>query len=348
MQRTRLHASGQMQNAESQPQFGGARCFNPDLTKSQESGCFSRRTVQLSRRDRPHLLGDLPLSGMDAQSTVNCLRTMKSNLFLSTVAGLALAALVPVVNAGDRLTIKGNPDGTITVEWTGGGVLLSAPAVIGPWQEIAPVASPYTFTPIVPKLFLRTRNQQQVYSENTVGYVQILLQPDFNLIHNPLDAGNGKNTVGQVLAGLPDGSTVYKYQATPGYVVNDYTTLFGWSDPTMSLAPGEGILVHLPSGTSKTITCLGEVMQGMLSLPLLARCSMVGSLAPEFGKIATDLKFPAADGDYIYTYDPSTYYTSYCYDEGLWAPLEPDIKVGQAFWVDIQMPTVWSRLFTVK
>lgn len=53
--------------------------------------------------------------------------------------------------------IRRNTDGTITVEWTGGGVLQAGPTVLGPWQDVTGATSPYTFTPETGILFGRIR-----------------------------------------------------------------------------------------------------------------------------------------------------------------------------------------------
>jgi hypothetical protein len=53
--------------------------------------------------------------------------------------------------------IRRNPDGTLTVEWTGGGTLQAAPTVVGPWQDVAGATSPYTFAPSEAMLFGRIK-----------------------------------------------------------------------------------------------------------------------------------------------------------------------------------------------
>ncbi len=59
---------------------------------------------------------------------------------------------------GPKFTsIKRNADGTVTVEWTGGGTLQAAPAVTGPWEDVTGAASPYTLTPTAPMTFGRLR-----------------------------------------------------------------------------------------------------------------------------------------------------------------------------------------------
>jgi hypothetical protein len=53
--------------------------------------------------------------------------------------------------------VQMNPNGTITVEWTGGGTLQTAPTVTGPWTDVAGATSPVTVTPDQPALFGRIR-----------------------------------------------------------------------------------------------------------------------------------------------------------------------------------------------
>jgi hypothetical protein len=53
--------------------------------------------------------------------------------------------------------IASNRDGTMTVEWVGGGTLQASLGVAGAWQDVTEAHSPYTFTPTTPALFLRVR-----------------------------------------------------------------------------------------------------------------------------------------------------------------------------------------------
>jgi len=40
-----------------------------------------------------------------------------------------------------------NTNGSLTLEWTGGGTLEASPSLTGPWAPIAGATSPFTFTP---------------------------------------------------------------------------------------------------------------------------------------------------------------------------------------------------------
>jgi hypothetical protein len=50
-------------------------------------------------------------------------------------------------------------DGSITLEWTGGGTLQAAASITGPWQGVPGAASPYKVTPTAgaPILFGRIK-----------------------------------------------------------------------------------------------------------------------------------------------------------------------------------------------
>ena len=198
-----------------------------------------------------------------------------------------------------------------------------------------------------------TASLAQVYSVNAVAGVPLVLRPGFNLIQNPLDAAAiGGNVVSNVLAGVPDGTTVYRYTNAPagnGYIVNDYTTLFGWTDPKMSMAPGEGVFVWLPPGPDFANVFIGDVMQGQLVTELPAGFSMIGSKVPQAGKLAINLEFPpSADGDTVFQYYVGFgYWTSY-YDLEGWQPAEPTIAVGEAFWIEIEPGKTWVRNFDVN
>ena len=48
-----------------------------------------------------------------------------------------------------------NLDGTITIEWIGGGIAHAAAPLTGPWQDIIGSTSPHTFTSTVPTRFAR-------------------------------------------------------------------------------------------------------------------------------------------------------------------------------------------------
>jgi hypothetical protein len=94
------------------------------------------------------------------------------------------------------------------------------------------------------------------------------------------------------------------------------------------------------------------VAQGAASnKQLLAGFNMTGSVVPQEGKLATDLGYVPAAGDFVYKYVSATqsYEPAYGYDEfGEWTPAEPVIKVGEAFFLDSEGAKSWTRNFSVN
>lgn len=65
---------------------------------------------------------------------------------------------VPSAGAAPEFTkVTRNANGSITLEWTGGGTLQAAPAVTGPWTDVAGASSPYNLMPSEAQAFARIR-----------------------------------------------------------------------------------------------------------------------------------------------------------------------------------------------
>jgi len=185
---------------------------------------------------------------------------------------------------------------------------------------------------------------QTVYSINAVGFVNVTVPTGFSLIANPLL--NGNNKISTVLAGVPNGTVVYKFNAgTASYVANSF--FITWSDPNMVVAPGEGLFIK-NTGSSYTLTFTGEVAQGTLATPLSAGFQIVSSQVPQAGQLDTTLAFPIANGDIVYKFNSGTQsYQAFSYFLG-WGGTAPSIAVGESFFINKTSSGSWSRSFTVS
>jgi hypothetical protein len=191
--------------------------------------------------------------------------------------------------------------------------------------------------------------QAQVYSVNAVGYINVVVKPGFNLAANQLNAADA--SVAAVLAGVPGGTTVYKFDPETGYAINSYDADFEeWDNPAMTLSPGEGFWLLNPGSADFTVTFVGEVPQGSLSMPLAMGFNLVSSMVPQAGTVGTDLGMPVGGGDTVYTFDPATGYfiSSYDADFEEWDNGEPEVTVGEGFWVLKAAAANWDRDFSVN
>jgi hypothetical protein len=186
---------------------------------------------------------------------------------------------------------------------------------------------------------------QQVFSVNAVGFVNVAVPPGFSMIANPLNAPT--NTVPALFAGVPDGTTIYKFDGT-SYSVNSLD-LGEWGNPAQTLVPGEGAFIRNPGTTPFTVTFVGEVMQGSLSNPIPAGFSIKSSQVPQSAALDTVLGFPAADGDIVYQFsNAQNTYVIHALDLGEWSGGAPVPAVGESFFVKKVAAGNWTRTFSVN
>jgi len=196
---------------------------------------------------------------------------------------------------------------------------------------------------------------QTVYSVNAVGYVNLVIQPGFSIIANPLDAGSTNNTIANLFPGAPNNFAVYKFNpATGAYSVNRYkTTTSAFSDPTQTLVPGEGAFVNNPLTTPLTNTFVGTVMSGALNNPIVSGFSIISSQVPQAGKVQADLGLIPSGTITVYKFNNATgAYSSARYFNGTWpsgGAAEPSVGVGEGFFVNNASGATmnWARTFSI-
>jgi len=215
-----------------------------------------------------------------------------------------------------------------------------------------------------------TMAQSNVYSLNVVGYINLPLTEGFSMVANQLDLdGTGTNNTDAEVFGsqLPAGATVYTWSGS-GYNINIYSknkagTATNWTDAAgYPLNPGQGAWVSIPAGafggTTQTVTTVGQVLQGTLTNPYLAAgggFSIVSDQVPLAGALQTQLGLSPSAGDTVYGWDfTAKAYNIYIYSKNKagtatnWNPSEPQISVGQGFWLDSASGTTWTQNFTVQ
>lgn len=202
-------------------------------------------------------------------------------------------------------------------------------------------------TAAVSAVGLSSSMAQQVFSVNAVGFVNVSIPKGLSLVANPLKAAS--NTVKDLFAVSPDGTTVYKYDGV-SFSINTLD-LGAWGDEAQTLLPGEGAFVRNIAAAPIAITFVGEVMQGSLSNPIdgPGKLSIKSSQVPQAGKLVTDLQFPAVDGDTVYQYNNAAgQYDIHALDLGEWSGGEPVIALGEAFFVRKADKSDWKRTFSVN
>lgn len=190
---------------------------------------------------------------------------------------------------------------------------------------------------------------QNVYSLNVVGYYNITIPPNsFALIANQLNTTN--NSIASLLPSVPPGTQLYKYAggSWTAYTFDEFDLV--WTpNGDATLNPGEGAFIKNNTSQPLTITFVGEVLQGQLTVAIPAGYAVVSSMVPQAGELPS-LSFPAQPGDQVFKYTPGSGYTSYTFDEFdlAWTPSNPQVSVGEAFFSRKAAPANWVRNFTVE
>jgi hypothetical protein len=215
----------------------------------------------------------------------------------------------------------------------------------------------------------------QVFSENSVGYYVKDLPMGFSLIANQLN--NGDNNLNTILPLSDDftGAQLLKWDSANQtfFPADDFfgSAFGGWVDanfaPTATtLSPGEGAFINLPSAAS--LTFVGEVPQGDLSVPISQFFSIISQPTPQALGVGSTPDVSGADdipalvGDQILFWDnqatPQTFKAALDYfgsDFGGWVdanftPVNPTPEVGEAFFYNsaATSPVSWDRSFSVN
>jgi hypothetical protein len=136
---------------------------------------------------------------------------------------------------------------------------------------------------------------------------------------------------------LPDGSVVIKWDDA-SQVLNNYTwnSGTGWLDssgnPSGSLSWNVGEAAYLATSNATTVTFVGLVKQGTLSMFLPGgQDHLIGSMLPKAGGLQSDLGYVPHAGDEIFIWTGSGPLSIYRFLHGIWNPQQPVFNVGQGF-----------------
>ncbi len=189
---------------------------------------------------------------------------------------------------------------------------------------------------------LSTRQGGAIYSVHLIGYMNVDVPPGFSMVANQLMAPD--NSVGALLPGVPEGTTIYKFDpVSQSFSANEFAA-GAWTNPNESLLPGEGAFIKNPTTNSLKLTFVGEMLTGTLTNDIPAGYSIRSYVLP-IGRPLEEMGFPAEMGDTVFRFDPATQqYTSHVNIYGEWYP-PCKLTGGEAFFVLRAKPALWVLTF---
>jgi hypothetical protein len=194
---------------------------------------------------------------------------------------------------------------------------------------------------------------QTVYSVNSVGYINLSIPPGFSTFANQLKTAD--NTLDDLFPTPPNGMQVFSWNGTAfdAYEAVDVGGPVLWTpDGALSLDIGTGYFINNPTAAAVDVTLVGEVPQGTDSnITLAGGFSMVGATVPQSGDVIDGMGFPTSAGDQIFQWNGSAYDVYEAIDVGgpvIWAPSNPNVAVGEGFFVNKIANFDWNRDFSVN
>lgn len=182
------------------------------------------------------------------------------------------------------------------------------------------------------------------YSNNVVGYVNVTINPGFNLVANPLN--NGDNMLSTVLPYLATEDEVNAlFWNGAGY---DLATYFeGEWDSDYVFAPGSGCFLQNMSDEAFVATFVGEITVGEQSTVIPAGFSIVSNLIPQDATLS-ELGLPLSGEsgeDYVLFWEGASYGTPISFFEGEWDE-DATLSVGEALYLyNAGEEAVWTKTF---
>jgi hypothetical protein len=161
-------------------------------------------------------------------------------------------------------------------------------------------------------------HEQNVYSHNSVGYINVTFAPGtYTILTVPL-VGSPDNTLNTL---LPNTNGQYKKAQVFAFSGGAFTiteigvstnaNASGWATggADVSLTPGSAVWFYNPTTAAMTATFVGTVLTGPVTNALIPGFNLVGSMVPASGDLATNSIMSLTNytkHDYVYTYDPAS------------------------------------------
>jgi hypothetical protein len=202
----------------------------------------------------------------------------------------------------------------------------------------------------------------QVYSVNSVGYINLNMLPGLNAICNQLNTGG--NSLNEVLPLPADMAGCQVFSFINNNYLSDIYDGTAWldnatGDPSVRpVAPGKGFFFSNETGSPRTVTFVGEVPQGTtLTVAIPQGLRFSGPIVPQELSLTMANGFPQIAGLQFLTYNRATQgFDSLINDGTQWLdndtgdPADARPLVGQGFFTSNSDTTdySWVRCFNVN
>lgn len=235
--------------------------------------------------------------------------------------------------------IVGSPPsyGATLFRWTGSNYATFT--FLGSWSPVPPAI------PVGEAVWISPSGAAPVELPQTY---KVPIHAGLNLIANQLD--HGSNMLSEILAGVPDGSVISKFDNGSGNWAQSVYSAgnVSWSTD-LQLNPGEGAFLQSP--TNFLLTFHGNPHVPVLPVTISgASCYLLSRQTNDIGTYDNIAGNPPANGASMYRWSGSNY-ENYAFSAGLWTPFPPAIDVGEAVWICLSTgapPSAITQSYTIN
>ena len=196
----------------------------------------------------------------------------------------------------------------------------------------------------------------QTYSQNVVGYANVVLVGGYNLIANPFDDGNGNQLTNLITAILPAKSSVTTWNPVSQTYNGAITGGGGTWNANTTLLPGVGFFLRNGTIASPPVTntFVGTVVANVgasTTNALVAGNTLAGSQIPYTGNLMSDtnlnlINSGLAGKSSVTTWNPGSQTYNGAVTFGSPSPIP--VVVAQGYFIkSIQGPTNWVQTLNV-
>ena len=141
----------------------------------------------------------------------------------------------------------------------------------------------------------------------------------------------GANLLSQVLPVVPDGTLLQKFNnATLSYQTATYDSLIGGWDVDLTLAPGQGAFINLPTATPLTFTGSPRTPVLPFNIPNNT-CWMLSRQTVAAGDWTNVVGTAPQNCSIVQQWNPTTQaFVTYTFSGGAWSPSTPTLAIGES------------------
>jgi hypothetical protein len=177
-----------------------------------------------------------------------------------------------------------------------------------------------------------------IHAGTVEGFINLDVPAGLNLVGIPFITG--ENRISDIFQNVPFGTEVYKWESDR-LKTNTFSE-FGWSIPDQRILQGEAVFFRNILDKDVTVTLHGQFYPDRIETNQIpSGLSALAAKAPVTGDITSKLNLLLSPFDNLYLWRTNHFIVFTFLPNGKWFPNEPQLRVGEGFFVNTATGTNW-------